>query len=264
MLVAGEPRAQARPASQPAPPAPPLINPTGNAKVDAVADVINNAAAPFQSAPDPAKGTLGQIEHGIGAVMGVVNAPFELLDTGFAMITAPLAAMMPSFPSAQLMAPHLGTPHAHMHPPSLIPPAPPVPLPSIGTVMCAGCVSVLVGGLPAARASDIGLAPVCFSFAPAFEVYTGSSNTFIGGSRAARMTDITRHCNPLSAMRMLGKAMGAIGVVAGAVSAGASAAAGQALQAAMQAAQAAADAAALAMSALLGKDPGVPLRWARS
>lgn len=250
-----------RVAAMPAPkkPAPPLIEDTGNAKVDAVADVVNSVASPFQNPPDPERGVLGKVEHGIGAVMGVVGAPFQLLDTGFAMITAPLASMMPGFPAATLLMPHLGTPHAHAHPPSLTPPNPvPVPLPSIGQVMLAGCVSVLIGGVPAARAGDVGLAPLCFSFGPAFDIWTGSSNTWIGGSRAARMMDITRHCNPASAMNAIGKAMGAIGVVAGAVSAGASAAAGAALQAAMQAAQAAADAAALAMSALLGKDPGIP------
>ncbi|HTV22428.1 MAG TPA: RHS repeat-associated core domain-containing protein, partial [Polyangiaceae bacterium] len=242
----------------PAPPAPLIDTSQSSPSTAAMADVINNVAAPFQSGPDPKKGTLGVIEHGIGAVMGVVGAPFELLDTGFALATAPLAALMPGLPAATLTAPHLGMPHAHAHPPSLIPPAPPVPLPSIGTLMCAGCVSVLIGGMPAARAGDVGLAPTCGSLSPAFEVYTGSSNTWIGGSRAARMTDITRHCNPASAAGKLGAAMGAVGVVAGAVGAGASAAAGEALQASMQAAQAAADAAALAMSALLGKDPGVP------
>ncbi len=253
-------RSHPRPGAEPPPAerAPPVIGDTSNAKLNAVADVINTTAAPFQNAPDPARGTLGQVEHGIGAVMGVVGAPFQLLDTGFAMITAPLASMMPAFPAATLLMPHLGMPHAHLHPPSFIPPVPPVPLPSIGVVMVAGCVSVLVGGIPAARASDVGLAPFCFSFAPAFDIWTGSSNTHIGGSRAARMLDITRHCNPASAMGAIGKAMGAIGVVAGAVSAGADAAAGEMLKAAMQAAQAAADAAALAMSALLGKDPGIP------
>lgn len=242
----------------PRPPAPLIDTSQSSPGVAAIADVVNNAAAPFQAGPDPKKGTLGQIEHGIGMVMGVVGAPFELLDTGFALVTAPLAALMPGIPAATLTAPHLGMPHAHTHPPSLIPPAPPVPLPSIGMVMCAGCVSVLIGGIPAARAGDVGLAPTCGSLSPAFEIYTGSSNTWIGGSRAARMLDITRHCNPASAMGKLGAAMGAVGVVAGAVGAGASATAGEALQASMQAAQAAADAAALAMSALLGKDPGIP------
>lgn len=244
------------PSDQPAPE--PLIAPTGDASLDALADVVNRTAAPFQSAPPPEQGALGVISHGMGAVLGVVGAPFEMLDVGFAMATAGLATMMPGMPAATLMAPHLGMPHGHAHPPSLIPPAPPVPLPSIGMVAAAGCVSVLVGGLPAARASDVGPAPTCGSLGPIFEVYTGSSNTFIGGSRAARMTDITRHCNPASALGAFGKAMGAVGVVAGAVGAGAQAAAGAAAAAAMMAAQAAADAVALAMSAFLGKDPGIP------
>jgi uncharacterized Zn-binding protein involved in type VI secretion len=141
------------------------------------------------------------VEHGIGAVMGVVGAPFALLDAGFAMVTAPLAALVPGMPAATLGMPHLGPPHGHAHPPSLVPPNPvPVPLPSIGQVMLAGCVSVLIGGMPAARAGDVGLAPTCMGFAPAFDIFTGSSNTWIGGSRAARMMDITWHCNPASAM----------------------------------------------------------------
>lgn len=250
------PAAQAPPAAEPAPP---LIAATSNAKVNAVVDVVNNVAAPFQNPPDPARGTLGAIEHGIGAVMGVVGAPFELLDTGFAMLTSPLAALVPGMPAATIMAPHLGTPHTHTHPLSLTPPNPvPVPLPSIGAVMLSGSASVLISGAPAARAADVGIAPLCFGFTPAFEVYTGSSNTWISGSRAARMTDITMHCNPASAMNAVGLAMGAIGVAAGAIGAGASANAGDMANAATQKKQAIADAAALAMSALLGKDPGVP------
>jgi YD repeat-containing protein len=238
----------------------PLIDTSQSSpSVAVMADIINNTAAPFQGEPDPQKGALGQAEFYVGMVMGVVGAPFELLDTGFALVTAPLAALMPGLPAATLTAPHLGMPHGHAHPPSLIPPNPvPVPLPSIGTVMCAGCVSVLIGGIPAARAGDVGLAVTCGSLSPAFEVYTGSSNTWIGGSRAARMTDITRHCNPASAMGKLGAVMGAVGLAAGGVSAGATSAGGDALQASMQAAQLAADAIALAMSALLGKDPGIP------
>lgn len=250
------PATEAPPAAEPAPP---LIAATSNAKVNAVVDVVNNVAAPFQNPPDPARGTLGAIEHGIGAVMGVVGAPFELLDTGFAMLTSPLAALVPGMPAATIMAPHLGTPHTHTHPLSLTPPNPvPVPLPSIGAVMLSGSASVLISGAPAARAADVGIAPLCFGFTPAFEVYTGSSNTWISGSRAARLADITMHCNPASAMNAIGLAMGAIGVAAGAISAGASANAGDMANAATQKKQALADAAALAMSALLGKDPGIP------
>ena len=246
-------------ASEAPPPSPLIDTSTVSPPVAAMADIVNDVAAPFQSPPDPAKGTLGAIEHGIGAVMGVVGAPFELMDTGFALATSSVAALMPGFPAATLTGPHLGMLHGHLHPPSLIPPAVvPIPLPSIGNILCSGAPAVLVGGLPAARAGDVGLAVLCFSTSPAFEVYTGSSNTFIGGSRAARMLDITRHCNPVSALGKLGAAFGAVGVAAGAIGAGASANAGDATQASILAKQAAADAAALAMSALLGKDPGIP------
>jgi RHS repeat-associated protein len=250
------------PATAPKPskdPAPPLIPDCGIAQIDAIADCVNTAAAPFQNAPDPQKGTLGVIEHGIGAVMGVVGAPFQLLDTGFAMATSFIANLLPGFPAAVLGMPHFGPPHGHLHPPSLIPPNPvPVPLPSIGMISVPGAVNVLIGGLPAARAGDIGIAPTCVGLFPLFDIFTGSSNTWIGGSRAARMGDITWHCNPASAMNKIGKVMGAIGVIAGAVSAGAAAAAGDAAAATAAAAQAAADAVALAMGAMLGKDPGIP------
>ena len=83
------------------------VHDTGNAKVDAMGDVINNALAPFSEAPDPKKGALGVVEQGINAVMGLQNAPMELMNTGFAMLTAPLAAMMPAFPAATLTAPPL-------------------------------------------------------------------------------------------------------------------------------------------------------------
>jgi YD repeat-containing protein len=238
-------------------PPPPIIGPTGNAKLDAVTDIVNRTFEPFRTAPDPARGVCGVIQHYVGGAMGIIGAPFEMLDTGFAMLTAPLANLMPAFPAATLLMPHLGPPHAHAHPPSLIPPAPPVPLPSIGMVMLPGCVSVLHGGVPAARAGDIGMAFTCGSIAPGLDVYTGSSNTFIGGSRAARIFDITRHCNPLSGASAFNKAMAGMGVALGVVGAGAQLTAGNSLGAAMAAAQAAADAAAMALRALLGKDPGV-------
>ncbi|MCA9698972.1 MAG: PAAR domain-containing protein, partial [Myxococcales bacterium] len=188
-------------------PPPPLIGPTGSPRVDAVADVVKRAVEPFRSAPNPKEGTLGAINHYVGGALGLLGLPFEMMDTGFAMLTAPLAALMPAFPAATLMAPHLGPPHTHTHPPSLIPPAPPIPLPSIGMVLLPGCVSVLHGGLPAARAGDLGMSFTCGTLAPPLDVYTGSSNTFIGGSRAARMFDITRHCNPASAASGFGKVM---------------------------------------------------------
>jgi uncharacterized Zn-binding protein involved in type VI secretion len=183
------------------------------------------------------------------------------MDTGLAALTAPLAAMMPALPAATLTALSVGVPHPHSHPPSLIPPAPPVPLPSIGTVMMAGCLSVLIGGMPAARCGDVGMVVTCGSLMPPMMIFTGSSNVFIGGRRAARMTDMTIHCMPAAkgAPTTMAGVMKASAVGAGVslLGAAASASAGAGLQAAMQAAQAAADIAAEAIKALLGKDPGL-------
>lgn len=253
-----------RAANKPAPPSEPMFAPTGFVKLDAMLEGVNTAIAGVEQGAmgmeDPEKGTLEKASGLLNAALGVVGAPFELLDTGFAMLTSGLAALMPGMPAAVLMAPHLGTPHTHPHPPSLVPPAPPVPLPSIGTVVGAGCVSVTIGGLPAARASDLGVAPTCVAVTPFFEVYTGSSNTFIGGARAARMSDITRSCGFTQKLEAgFGRRMAIAGVAAGALSAGASASQGDAMSAQMAAAQAAADAAVLAMSMAMGKDPIAPL-----
>jgi RHS repeat-associated protein len=234
--------------TSPSPPAP-LIAPTGNAQVNSVIDVINSTAAPFMDAPPPEQGAAGWVSQGLGGVLGVLGAPQMIIDTAFASLTAPLAKLYPSMPAMTLGAMHVGWPHGHLHPPSLIPPAPPIPLPSIGMTLGSGSITVLLGGLPAARAGDIGIAVTCGSLAPPFEVYTGSSNVFIGGARAARLLDVTQHCNPMS-MGRFEIAMGAAGVVAGAAGA-------IATGNAYAAAQAAADAAVLAVKMLLGKDPAV-------
>lgn len=247
-----------------------------------MASVINDTAAPFMQAPPAHQGALGYVAQGLGGVLGAIQAPFTLLDTGFALATADIAALYPSMPAAVIgMALHVGIPHAHTHPPSLVPPAPPIPLPSIGTIMMAGAVSVLINGIPAARAGDVGIAITCGSLAPPAEIVLGSSNVFIGGARAARVLDMTRHDNPVP-LGSFAKVMAVAGAVAGLASAGtqamdaaesdaraaaadstaeaeaaAAAAAGQALGAAMTAAQVAADAAALALQLLIGKDPGI-------
>lgn len=247
-----------------------------------LASDINGLAAPFMNAPPEHQGALGYVSQGLGGVLGLINAPTQLLDTGFAMVTAPLNAIMPSFPAAVIgLALHMGIPHAHTHPPSLIPPAPPVPLPSIGNIMLAGAVNVLINGVPAARAGDVGVVVTCCSLAPPAEIILGSSSVFIGGARAARLLDMTRHDNPVP-MGAFAKVMAAAGMVAGALGAAATAmdaansdaqaaaadsaaeaqamaaaAAGQAMGAALQAAQVAADAAAMALSMLIGKDCGI-------
>ncbi|UQA57126.1 RHS repeat-associated core domain-containing protein [Polyangium aurulentum] len=244
---------RSRPVQTSPAPHPPLIAPTGNAGVNSVIDVINSTAAPFMNAPPPEQGAAGQVAQGLGGVLGVIGAPQMIIDTAFASLTAPIAAMFPSLPAMTLGAMHVGWPHAHLHPPSFIPPAPPIPLPSIGVTLGSGSISVLLAGMPAARAGDIGLAITCGSLAPPFEIFTGSSNVFIGGARAARILDITQHCNPMS-MGPFAIAMGAAGVVAGAAGA-------IATGNAYAAAQAAADAAVLAVKLLCGKDPGIPPGW---
>lgn len=234
-------------------PNPPLIAPTGNATVNTVIDVINSTAAPFMNAPPPEQGAAGWVSQGLGGVLGLVGAPQMLIDTAFASLTAPLAKLWFSFPAVTLGAMHIGIPHGHLHPPSLIPPAPPIPLPSIGLTLGSGSITVLLGGMPAARAGDIGIAITCGSLAPPFEIFTGSSNVFIGGARAARVFDVTRHCNPMG-LDTFGKVMGAAGVVAGAAGA-------IATGNGYAAAQAAADAAVLAVKLLVGKDLGVAPGW---
>lgn len=267
------------------PKAPEVIPLTGaNASVDALASVVNETAAPFMKAPPPHQGAVGVASQALSGALGVINAPATLLDTGFAMATAGVASAFPALPAATLTAPHVGPPHPHSHPPSLVPPAPPVPLPSLGVIMGAGAISVQINGMPAARAGDVGIGLTCGSLAPPIEIILGSSSVFIGGARAARMTDVTRHCNPIGGgMNAFGKVMAAAGLAAGVLGAGASAldsmhesanaakadaageaeaaaaaASGHALAAQMSAAQAAADAAALAMSLLVGKDPAIP------
>jgi uncharacterized Zn-binding protein involved in type VI secretion len=196
----------------------------------------------------------------------------DMADVGFANLTSSIAAVFPPFPAATLTMMYVGLPHAHSHPPSLIPPAPPIPLPSIGTILYGTCVRVLIGGLPAARAGDLGLAPTCCGFAPFFQIKTGSSNVFLGGARAARMLDICVVCGPAEprVASAFAKAMEVIGrVVAPALGVGADAleaavevspamAAAKAMSAAMGAAQMASDAIALAISAAMGKDPCLP------
>lgn len=219
----------------------------------------------------------------VGAAMGALNMGQDMLNVGFSNLTAPLAAVFPSLPAATITTMYIGTPHGHTHPPSLIPPAPMVPLPSLGPIVLGTCVRVLIGSMPAARAGDLGLAPTCCGIAPFFQVSTGSSNVYIGGTRAARIGDICRACvkgedRTIDAgkfMAMIGKMAdyaskglavagmlaGLGGVFADAAEAGteddAAMASAKALAAAMGAAALAADAAAMALSKTMGTDPGV-------
>jgi uncharacterized Zn-binding protein involved in type VI secretion len=256
----------------------------------------HDLVAPAKPAPPPAPGheqeqqakTIAKeirlVQQTIGAVMSLIAMPKDMLDIGFANLTAPLAALFPSMPSATLTTLYLGTPHIHMHPPSLIPPAPPIPLPSAGPVTLGTFVRVLINDLPAARAKDLGYAFTCGGLAPIFQIKTGSSNVFIGGHRAARTADICTACVTgqsrsveagaflaalgkaaelaADALQVAGMAAGLAGVVADAAEAGveddAAMAEAKSLAATMGAAQMAADAIAMALAQAMGKDPGEP------
>jgi uncharacterized Zn-binding protein involved in type VI secretion len=235
----------------------------------------NGNARPFSSltAGQQTAVVLRTASNLAGAVMGLLSSAQDALNVGFANLTAPLAALWPSFPASTLTSLYVGSPHGHPHPPSYVP-APPtpgavVPLPSLGNVLVGNHLKTLVGSLPAARCGDIGLAPTCCGFTPFFEIKTGSSNVFIGGKRAARMLDICICCAPANdPMSKVDKALAGAGIVAGAIGIAADVsemavedqaamASAKALSAAMNSAQMAADAAAMAVQAAMGKDPAV-------
>jgi len=230
--------------------------------------------------PNPAR----DVQQFVGNAMSVVSAPVDALNLGLAKATLSLVQMLPKFPAARLFGDIVfGWPHSHPHPPSMG-----FPLPSLGPVICAGAVSVLINGLPAARTGDLGFGVWCGGYFPIFEVQTGSSHVFIGGARPARMLiDFTRHCMPGTpgfnklgaAMMLFSAGMGALGVASSLIDKGhaeaaaeeapteemAMAASAQAaamgLGAGVAAAQTAMDLAAAALSMMMGKDPGagIPL-----
>lgn len=181
---------------------------------DAMTSVVDSALAPFE-APPADESPVETATRLVTGAMGLLSLPGDLANTALAMATAGLAKLLPSFPAATMLCPHLGTPHVHTHPPAL-----PFPLPSFGVLLIGGCQSVHVNGVPAARAGDLGVAITCGSLAPPFEVFTGSSKVFFGGGRAARMFDITKHCQPSVAPARLpiGEiVMGAASLAVGAV-----------------------------------------------
>jgi uncharacterized Zn-binding protein involved in type VI secretion len=236
---------------------------------------MGGSSGSMPSMPQRPSNPARAIQQGIGAVMDTVMTPVNMLNEGFATATNFVAQALPSFPAAYLGSLAVGIPHIHFHPPSFIPPLPPIPLPSIGPVTLGCCVQVLINGMPAARVGDVGFSPTCGGFFPAFEIFTGSSKVFIGGNRAARVLDITKHCLPSSAgpvrgmakaMQAAAKAMMMAGMVAQtagivadtmeSVEADTSAmSSALALSASMSAAQMASDAVAMAIQAMMGIDP---------
>lgn len=235
---------------------------------------VSLAATPKEP-PAPPANPARVLQQGIGAVMGAINAPVDKFNESFAQFTAGLAEVWPAFPAATMASLAVGLPHAH---------APlPTALPVIGAVAVGCCVSVLINGLPAARVGDMGINPTCLGApVPGFEIFTGSSKVFIGGARAARMLDLTKHCWPpakpfrpgpamgaaiaganglMRAMPAAGMAAQAAGVVADGIDSARAddpaVASAHALAAGMGAAQLAMDAAALVLGNMIGKNPCV-------
>lgn len=71
--------------------------------------------------------------------------------------------------------------------PMVTPGVPPVPHVG-GPILPPGCPTVLIGGMPAARSTDI-----CTCVGPPDPIAIGSTGVFIGGLPAARMGDMTTH-----------------------------------------------------------------------
>ncbi len=146
-----------------------------------------------ESAPTGAKATAKAALAKVATAMNAMTALEQKLSLPFASIP------FPAFPAARFTDKAFGLPHAHSHPPNFIPPAPPVPLPSIGPILYIPYVScattVFINNLQAARCGDMGIGIWCGGFFPFYEIMFGSSSVWIEGSRAARMiVDITKHC----------------------------------------------------------------------
>ncbi len=63
------------------------------------------------------------------------------------------------------------------------------PIPHVGgPVMPPGCVTVLIGGMPAAKVGDM-----CLCVGPPDSIASGSTSVFICGAPAARVGDMTVH-----------------------------------------------------------------------
>ena len=188
---------KAKPPTPPAHPEEPLPPPDlkhaiaeglqgANASAQAINSAASTAASVTSTLADP------------GAALA--SAGGAAADEKMSELVSGLAAAMGAFPAATLTGLALGVPHAHVkHPPSGPPPIPPIPLPPMGPIMFGTNLTVLINNKPTARCGDYGMNPTCCGIVPPlsalFQIITGSSNVYIGGSRAARSgIDITMHC----------------------------------------------------------------------
>ncbi len=290
----------AKPSTPPAKPTEPA--PPANLKKEIAAGLkkANDAAQAMNAAASKAASITSAIADPGSAIAGALGGA---ADEKMGQLVSGLAKALGPFPAATLTGLALGIPHAHVkHPPSGPPPVPPIPLPPLGPIMLGTNLTVLINNKPTARCGDYGLNPTCCGVVPPlsalYQIVTGSSNVYIGGSRAARSgIDITMHCFNMpspkitiklgklagvagklgKAAKVAGKVAGAVGTVAGvagkvaqATSIASSFAEAEAnddaamasaigLSVAMMAAQAAADAAAAAMTKMMGTDqPCIP------
>ena len=162
----------------------------GLQSADATAQAINSAASAAASITSTLAGPGAAVASALGAGA----------DEKMSQLVSGLAAAMGPFPAATLTGLALGAPHAHVkHPPSGPPPMPPIPFPPMGPIMLGTNLTVLINNKPTARCGDYGLNPTCCGVVPPlsalFQIVTGSSSVYIGGSRAARSgIDITMHC----------------------------------------------------------------------
>lgn len=157
-----------------------------------IAPILDKASR-FAGRPAPkaaAAGIAGAVSRGVARLTEMEQA-----------LSAPFKAIpFPAIPALRVLDLDVGLPHAHLHPPNLIPPNPvPIPLPSIGPVLpipfLSGAAQVQINGRAAARCGDMGIAAWCGGFFPVFEVFLGSATVWIEGARAARQgVDITLHC----------------------------------------------------------------------
>jgi hypothetical protein len=215
------------PPADPKEPAPPADLKHGIAaglnKANQGAQAINAVAEAASSATS----VLGTIADPGAAIAGALGAG---ADEKMNKLVSGLAKAIGPFPAATLTGMALGIPHAHVkHPPSGPPPLPPIPFPPMGPILLGTNLTVLINSKPTARCGDYGLNPTCCGVVPPlsamYEIITGSSNVYIGGSRAARSgIDITMHCFHIPSPKIpvkVGKLAGVIskvGKVAGKVS----------------------------------------------
>ncbi len=92
--------------------------------------------------------------------------------------------------------------HAPIHPPAPVPT--PVPHPPMPLAIIKGQPTVIIGGMPAARVTDMSLPcilPSCVPGGPGI-ITLGSFTTIIGGMPAARISDMTTHASCVAPIPM--------------------------------------------------------------